>query len=270
MTGFFTKAAQRGGGDFAQDAEKVLRAMGLPEPQDGEFLDGAEAQQIFLDDYGLVVRAGRRMEAPEHSLILAPLRATAPHPYKRHEHLIEIMPGVLPRAVSDLEIRDLRNSLRRDRIRYRDVQYANCGYLPHRTKEFPNGIPVVIDRGAVDMKLPRLSLKEKFRHVSYPGTQHGLYAPLLKKLEKTWPEGSSLPLRPMRSFMTACRSETAKKGGLLCNDWSGSAAPWTNVDWWDEESPDSWNLTDKPAFAARAGAAYAGRLRGNTGGGAKP
>jgi hypothetical protein len=250
----------RAGPAFARAAAQVLAALELPDPAPGEYLEGNEARQIFLDDYGLVIRAGRRLNVPENQLILAPLRATPPVRHRGALHVLELMPGIRAGLEDATETYDVHKSLRACGIDYWDAQSANGGYLPIRDEYYPNGIPVVLDRGAVRRGLEPGAM-QKFRPVSYRGTQADIYAPLLKKLARGWPASAPLPLRPLRAFLRACREDIEGRGqSLLSNRWCRPAA---NDDGAGSSESGWYNgpYLDKARLAAEAGAAYALRLR---------
>jgi hypothetical protein len=258
---FLEAAEQRCGPEFARNAETLLRHMDLPDAQPGEYLDGNESRQIFLDHYGLVVRAGSRSNAPEHKLILAPLRATRPIMYRGVHRVLELMPGVRAGVTDTDDVLDVKKSLKAAGIDFWDSQRDNCGYLPIRNEFYPNGIPVVLDRGAVKRDMERAPGR-KAAPIEYHGTQQDVYAPLLKKLARSWPANENLPVAPMKSFMEACRRDVAGKGGgLLSNRWKNPHSD--DPDYSDEDSPSDgmWNYyIDKAHEAELAGKAYAKRL----------
>jgi hypothetical protein len=262
---FLDAMEHRAGPAFAKAAAHVLEKMSLPDPAPGEYLDGNEARLVFLDDYGLVLRAGRPLSVPENNLILAPLRATKPLTFRAARHVLELLPGVTARVRDADAVADIRKSLRACGVYFWDRQSANCGYLPIRNEYYPNGIPVVIDRGAVKRDHnPGTMNMNGFQPVSYSGTQRDIYAPLLRKLEKAWPANENLPRGSMRAFMLACRNDMRGSGhNLLSNKWGGDPALDPDYSETDSEGSGSYGIyANKPLLAAEAGAAYAKRLHG--------
>jgi hypothetical protein len=260
---FLEAAEHRCGPDFARNAQTLLDAMGLPDAQPGEYLDGNESRQIFLDHYGLVIRAGSRAAAPEHKLILAPLRATKPILYRGVQRVLELMPGIRAGVSDTGDVLDVKKSLKAAGIDFWDSQRDNCGYLPIKSEYYPNGIPVVLDRGAVKRDMERAPGK-KTTLIEYHGTQQDVFAPLLKKLSRSWPANENVPVAPMKAFMEACRKDIAGKGDrLLSNRWNNPHTDEPDYSSEDGPSDDMWNYYINKAHEAElAGAAYAKRLKG--------
>jgi hypothetical protein len=252
MTSFLEKAGRRVSREFADTAAGILQAMGLPDPQGGEFVNGHESDLVMLDDYGLVVRAGLKMQCREHARILSPLRASDAFESKGYEFVVEVLPGIRGGVYDYLERQDLQQTLSLDGILFWDDGIDNCGYLPLATPQFPKGIPVVLDRGGVKEE-SSYALKEDFNAAAELAAQKKIYAKLHEALAQDWPEGKALPVAPLARFMRACRDDMARPGGVLCGEW---------------ESPERGMIfrnlhePDKTTLAALTGSAYAQRLRG--------
>gem|GEM_PF-2841662 len=52
-----------------------MEAMGLPDAEAGEYLDGNIGKTVFLGRYGLLLRVGSTLDV-EHDLVLKKLRAS--------------------------------------------------------------------------------------------------------------------------------------------------------------------------------------------------
>jgi hypothetical protein len=224
MAGFLDLARTNVGEEFASAAAHVLEALDLPDPQAGEFVDGTESRLVFLNDCGLVVRAGEKMKTPEHARILAPLRATRPfQDAAGAEHVIEILPGAQAGITDPFDRFELSQALKEDGINFWDAGWANCGYIPVASRAFPDGLPVVLDRGALKMysAAPRERLKGAFGLAAAGDVpdQKNIYASFHMAFGSAWPEGAPLPAGKLTGLLAACRADLASPSGVLCNIW---------------------------------------------------
>ena len=217
---------------FGQGAQKSLKVvmdfMEVPDAEDGEYLDGTGNLSLFINRYGLVLRVAPEMGCPENDLVVKPLRAaTTPNlnsAFSSTSYKIEVLPGVSACLKSMEDLQWLGCSLRQSRISFWDPQRVNAGYLPNSDENFPDGVPVVLDRGAVS-KTDDLPLKAPQKTIT-PGIQERLYAPLLGTLREAWPANENLPVAVTKDFLDACAAEiqAGKKGGkaLLINGWAAN------------------------------------------------
>ena len=236
--------------------KEVLDAMGLPLPTRGAIVTGSEGALIFLDDYGIMLRVeltddllrkGDRVN--DHPLVLQPLGQRQLTEYA----VLEICPGV--HVTKDKAVRDLLfNKLPETGVSMWDFQVCNAGVLPIRLPQFPDGVPVVIDRLAVE----RLSnsVKPVKDALSVFGlssdVQQMTYGALKDGFEKAWPQGQDKPdPDAFKAFLQQCIQHKAM--GQLVSGWMRDPNAGQN-DWMYEDTKRSW--------AADAGHLYAMQIKG--------
>jgi hypothetical protein len=183
------------GGGVTQDTVlKTLAQLQVPVPKNADaYVKGAAGGLIFRDDYGVVVRAEMLVPRIPHSdmeaepdirrinnnpWILRPLFS-----FSAMGAVIEIMPGVHnPRGGEDDLVRRLAQNLHKTGLVFFDDAPSNVGLLPFTTANFPDGVPVVIDRNAVSVEgAPRTSasIRSALEEIGVAeNPQKTLYAPL--------------------------------------------------------------------------------------------
>jgi hypothetical protein len=228
---FISNTEKRFGRGAAQGLVTLMRGMNLPEAYHGQFLEGTEANLLFLNKYGLVIRAGQNAFNLQHDLILKPLGAFNSFEDRSHA-VIEIIPGVdgVIDSISDHNL--LGECLWTDGIDFWDAQMANAGYIRYgEIPGLPNGIPVVVDRGAVKDKIfsdewrkrhnpSGAGLRANFNHEALNGVQERLFQPYKSLLALAWPQQTSVNPEIMTAFLQSC--EKAKKEGILSSNWGGT------------------------------------------------
>lgn len=234
---------------------EILDIMGLPVPQHEEILPGTEGALLFLNDEGIVFRIENNVgytnhETPrldDHPMVVQPLGTRDLCPRVR----LEICPGCATTKNAELGIA-LREKTSDAGLRFWDYQLENIGLLPVKLPQYPDGVPVVIDRLAVDVlrtavkpvgdALALLDLSED--------PQKALYAELRDAFQTAWPEGERLPRRQeIRDFLALCRQKKAE--GLLVDGWNSQP-----------EKLASWlKAQSKTSMAAYAADKYAGKIK---------
>ena len=247
------------GAATARNVFKAFEQMGLPAPdKKEEFLKGTEGALIFINELGVVVRIENEVSEfaqyeriDDSPQILKPLGSIS-----AGEAIIEICPGCR-NDVNSNDRTDLRRSLKRQGFNFWDSALRNIGRLPVKTAEFPNGIPVVIDRLAVD-RLTRgakraKSFLSKIKSekadkilAAAVGAEEALYGPLRDSFNENWPD-----TQKMKTFWGLCRSYVAE--GKLVAGWNHN------------ESRSSYD--DKIRGAKSSAGNYAERLRLTSSGG---
>jgi hypothetical protein len=226
---------------------KVISGMGLPVPDGKTAMPGTEGPIIFMDDHGVVLRIEAKQSMfsyrrINHPSILQPIASRE----IGENYILEICPGCHGSKDQTLSAK-LAQELRADGIYYGDQQTGNNGYLPLKTPEFPKGVPVVIDRLAVEWLNKEV---EPVRKALANDPQQKLYADLRQAFADAWPEGSALPdTDKMKEFWQLCRQ--AKDEGRLVSGW---VLP-------EGEEPKFASI-DKTHMAAKKGAAYTQLTRG--------
>ncbi len=235
--------------------KEVLEAMGLPLPRRGAVITGSEGALMFLDDYGIILRVeltddllrkGERID--DHPMVLQPLGQRKLTEYA----VLEICPGV--HVTKDKKVRDvLFEKLPQSGVSMWDFQVCNAGVLPIRLPQFPDGVPVVIDRLAVER------LSEGTREVKDALSVFGLaqdvqqmaYGALKQSFATAWPQGQDKPdPQAFRDFLQQC---IRHKGlGHLVSGWARDPNAGPN-DWMYEDTKRSW--------AADAGYLYAQQIK---------
>ena len=153
-------------------------------------------------------------------------------------YAIELRPGIIG-GVSGYETDLLYAALADDVIDFHDDLRQNCGHIPAVLPGFPQGVPVVLDRGAVspvnyffsDARSPKVSaqtLSEAFNRRALAGFQAEFYRPLRESLHEAWPTGAPPDRNKLREFLGLCAAEIIKmeKGepALLSNRWMSDEA----------------------------------------------
>lgn len=226
---------------------KAIKSMGLPVPDGKTALPGSEGPIIFMDDHGVVLRIEAKesmfsYKRIDHPSILQPIASRS----IGDNYILEICPGCHGSKDQTLSAK-LAKDLRVDGVYYADQQVGNNGYLPIKSPEFPNGVPVVIDRLAVEWLNREV---EPVRKALEDDPQQKLYADLRQSFAQAWPEDAELPdTDKMKEFWQLCRQ--AKYEGRLVSGW---VLP-------DGEEPRFADI-DKTHMAAKKGAAYAQLTRG--------
>jgi len=208
----------------------VFEKLGLPPPsRRKEFANGSHGGIVFLNDCGVVIRVEvtdmrhaklNPDRVSSSARVLRPLGSVS-----AGLATVEICPGYDyedSEENSDALIRDLRS----EGIDFFDSGAHNVGRLPVKLPQFPNGVPCVIDRGAV-RKLSRLTYPVRrallflvdhlpgantSRHVVAQAEKE-LYDPLRKTFKSAWPNPEKMKL-----FWNLCRRYTAE--GKLIAGWN--------------------------------------------------
>lgn len=233
----------------------AFEKLHLPLPEHNvEFIRAYEGAIFCSNDYGMVVRVepveadmkmNRGRSKPhverinDNPWILQPIGSI-----KAGDAIIEICPGVHTTDKNrDLDVLD--TGLRRTGANFYDLSCTNAGRLPIATPEFPDGVPVVIDRLAVkrlsaNTKNIRRALDTMKVDIS---PQRTLYDGLKRKFRSAWPKGATAPdPAKMQEFWRAMRD--AKNKGIL-------------VAGWNEKIDDTYKIVDARVSAV----AYDQRLR---------
>lgn len=212
------------GRETAGVVDRVLRKLGLPVPEHyGEYLAATEGALLFLNDHGIVIRIENGIPDGAERInsnprILQPLGSI-----KAGSAIIEICPGCHPCEIRQ-QAYDLQDHLMQDGVRFWDIKLINVGILPLKTPAFPEGVPVVIDRLAVDWLTESVApvaeaLERRVDH------QKEIYGDLQTQFSAAWPDGNEDPdTEKMQAFWEACRA--AHDRGLLVAGWNeGHAIP---------------------------------------------
>jgi len=223
------------GGDFEgyladkmnpETAKKVVDIFGklqLPLPKKGEFLEGTEGALVFLNRYGVVLRIEHKkpeftdniVRLDNNPLVLRPIASI---PAK--DAIVEVVPG----SHSDGSEKDslkVKELLAKANVDYWDDGAHNIGLLPFKTPQFPNGIPVVIDRLAVAKFSERLKpVKVLLKALGLKSDpQEALYGKLTEAFNAAWRKGTAQVDAPkMAAFWR--QAERSLKAGQLIAGWN--------------------------------------------------
>jgi hypothetical protein len=261
MLSFVENMRHRYGDRVANTLSEVLSAMDLPDAKYGTYLEGTEGGALFLNRYGLLISVAPEAPAPEHDLILQPL-------CKPHKVLgeggrtieISILPGIEGVLKSYSDVNLLRGVLAAAGIDFWDIQGAkglkNGGYLKAELEGFPNGVPLVLDRGGVEKSEagPREpepnSLAAAFNPDAVKGLQQKYFARFRDSLARAWPEGGTPLRKEMREFLQLCRDDIDRgRGSSLSNRW---AANYQKM---------GMAFVDKPLEVSQAAAGYERQMK---------
>jgi hypothetical protein len=211
----------------AQKVVESFQKLDLPLPQDEkEFLMGTEGGLVFLNRYGMVIRienanspqslfkADRINDSP---WILQPLATI-----DAGKAVIELCPGC-HFGNDDADVSYLYEALLKQGTAFWDYGLPNVGRLPFKTPQFPEGVPVVIDRLAVrklsdSVKPVQQALMnvndDELREAAE--AQERLYAPLRLAFDEGWADSGKMP-----QFWSLCR-EGVQEGKLVAG-WNEGA-----------------------------------------------
>lgn len=235
MKTYTESAADRYGITAKQRLLRIFDAFRWPDAAEEEFVPGTESSLLFLNRYGLVLRTGERLYAPESDLILRPLASVD----AGRDCVIDLLPGV--RAIAeDWTVAPMLGAVLEDEdIDFHDTTAQNVGYIPAALPGFPYGVPVVIDRGAVS-ELSRAfreynparnkpevqTLRQSFNRETLRGFQEKFYAPLREGFEAAWPKGGKPDRAGVSRFLSLCAVEVEKgesgQPAMLSNRWTRS------------------------------------------------
>jgi hypothetical protein len=223
--------------DTARDVLKAFKQMGLPAPEkSAEFVEGTDGGLLFLNRYGLVIRIEpeETKNSTSHRIydrvndspwVLNPL-ASIP----AGQAVIEICPGCEIENDEEKGCGLLNEKLEKQGLSMDDWSSGNTGFIPVKTLRFPEGIPVVIDRGAVrrlteSIAPVKTAMDEEAREAT--AAIEMLYGPLRQSFNEAWPDPQK-----MGEFWRLCRSY--ERDGRLVAGWNKakqeyktSMATWT-------------------------------------------
>lgn len=233
METYISNAATRYGITAKQRLLRIFDAFRWPDVTEGEFVSGTESNLLFLNRYGLVLRTGERLYTPESDLILRPLATVD----AGRDCVIDLIPGV--RAIAkDWTVAPMLGAvLENEDIDFHDATAQNVGYIPAVLPDFPSGVPVVIDRGAVSelnrafreynssRNVPEVqALRQSFNRETLRGIQEKFYAPLRESFESAWPRGGKPDHEGISRFLSLCAAEIKKadagQPAMLSNCWT--------------------------------------------------
>ncbi len=135
----------------SSQVQETLRQMQIPEPKNyNEYLRGTDGLIIFDNARGVVIRIEKESgymdssRANDSRWMIQPLASVKT---ATGSATVEIVPGVHFEK-SDAESRKLYWKLASDGYDFWDERLDNVGRLPLKNVQFPEGVPVVIDRMA--------------------------------------------------------------------------------------------------------------------------
>jgi hypothetical protein len=226
-TPFYAYLAEIFDTETALKVAGVFQKLGLPVPQDEkEFLMGTEGGLVFLNRYGMVIRienansarspfkADRINDSP---WILQPLASL-----DAGKAVIELCPGCHS-SDDDADVSYLYEALLKQGTAFWDSGLPNVGRLPFKTPQFPEGVPVVIDRLSVrklsdSVKPVQQALMnvndDEVREATE--AQERLYAPLRLAFDEGWTDSAKMP--QFWAFCQQCVQE-----GKLVAGWNEGA-----------------------------------------------
>lgn len=221
---------------------ETLKELGLPAPEEcEEYIFATSGVIMFLDEYACSVRIEFTQDhitnslRVDHSLILQPLGTL-----EVNDITIEITPGIRTTNSEELS-EEVCDILKDDGIWYWDSHHTNVGLLPLKTVDFPEGVPVVLDRLAVRALEGAEQLKES-KSLEDNSFQDRLYGELRKSFE-----GFKSGKNPVGKFWSDCLK--AKAEYKLFPGW--------------QYYNNKQQLFSKQGEALKTGQAYAERLKKN-------
>lgn len=206
------------------DVSGLFNNLLLPVPSKNHFFTTSDnGAMVFVNPAGVVVRLSVPEREPldgnykfkvdhiDHPAVLKPLGS-----FRYGKLQVDIMPGV--KLGTDYgAIGALHHKLAADGYDFWDSRtIGNLGYLPVKTTEYPDGIPVVIDRNSVHRKpdfdhTQPLRIDEPYHHLQ-------AFYDSLPKFADAWPDVSQ-PSDPAKVsvFWNAARAKMQE--GALQTGW---------------------------------------------------
>jgi hypothetical protein len=243
---------------------ETFKKLGIPAPQKhGEFLSGKEGLLVFLNKYGIVIRIEkpdeklgfRAVRVNDEVLVAKPLASL-----KAGGAVIEISLGVRQETKPE-NVKYLREALAARGIEYWDHKLSNTGRAPIYTPHWPDGVPIVIDRGAVRRLTKKTkpisdALKKKYAMEAAEARKalEEIAAPLRQAFKKALPNKKALPdPEKMKAFWKLC--EGIMQQGKLVAGWCEPQSQAAK-----DERP-AYGDNGKTPEAAKAAKRYAARLQ---------
>lgn len=231
------------GKDTARSVMKAFDGLQLPPPDSPDsYMGASEGLILFLDRFGMVLRienAGGSLNPRinDSAWVLRPIATI-----DAGRALIELCPGC--RATNDGRVPEmLAEELLAERVEFWDIQCANVGILPLATPFFPDGVPVVIDRLAVQKLSAAAEVAgcalNRMVSASLKEAENAYYKPFAERFTAAWRQPLKAPADPqkMKAFWDYCADQAFE--GKLIPGWKQNGAQ-----------------SGKPGAAAAAGLNY--------------
>ncbi len=232
--------------DSAKTAEnivKIMEGLQLPLPQHGkEFVRASRGALLFLNDFGIVIRIEDKDASKitnESPWVLRPIAR-----YTAGRAIIEICPGT--HSCNDEKMAQaLGECMQKDGIALVDGGAHNAGILPYKAPAFPDGVPLVIDRPAVDKLAENVAPVAEALHRAglSEDPQQVLYGALAQAFRDAWvTETKSFDPEKIKAAWQLCREHLAD-GKLVAG--------------WNEERDNKYRILD----ARKSAIAYSARIK---------
>lgn len=236
----------------ARSMQQAFEKIGLPLPgADDQYFHGNGSEIVFLNEYAVTLR----LEAKTNRDInWGKDKGVAESPWiAQSVGSLELGGGLALEICLGSRVNDkqsnvdfLKGELLTQNIIFYDMQVDNVGLFPVRLPEFPEGIPIVIDRGAVgamgvDLVGIHSSLNEgALERVT--AAMYAVYNPLRRAFSEALPDvnGPADPTK-MKAFWQACAK--FKDEGLI-------------VDGWNTEQPEDPSVRSRKAQLVKAAGNY--------------
>lgn len=201
----------------------IFEQLQLPLPQrDEEFMHAHQGAIVFLTRYGLTLRienVNKRIQKFKNPFFAAPLKSI-----QADDFVVEICAGMPYRPMTDEDMSFLKEQFQNASAVFYDPQRVNAAYTPVKTPSFPNGVPIVIDRGAVVPigQKPRVKVAVAKEHArlckEVQEEMDAFYGPAIKAFEDAWPSGrGTANAKKMRQAWAMAESFVAQ--GKLVAGW---------------------------------------------------
>ncbi len=260
-TEFFHAVQGMFGDDACRKVAETFEGLQLPPPVKAtEYLSSLDGFIVFLNEFGIVLRIEISDSDPDRSaiadrvennpFILSPLLSV-----NAGSATVEICAGVHQEEDKG-RIQDTADYLKNMDYRFWDRKFSNAGRLPVKTPHFPEGVTVVIDRGAVEdlsestrsvrELLERVFKRDKIRQ-EVQRAQKELYQPIKKALALLWKNRGDASYA--EAAWSLCRRYVAE--GKLVAGWTAPQS--------EEAKNEKCDFGDnaKTPKAARVSAQYA-------------
>lgn len=213
----------------AQSVYWAFEKIGVPLPAaDDQYFHGNGSEIVFLNKYGVTLRLEQKTSRDANwgknkRVSSSPWIAQAVGSLELKGGLaLEICLGC-PVNDAQSNVDFLKRELLTQNIIFYDTQIDNVGLFPSRLPEFPNGIPIVIDRGAVgamgvDLIGVNSSLNQSVLE-KVIAAQEAVYQPLCHAFSEALPDvnGPADSVK-MKAFWHACAA--FKDAGLIVDGWN--------------------------------------------------
>lgn len=232
---------------------EIFNAFSLPDPDDGEWLEGLGCDITLINMYGLVFKTLPKSGYRQHisfgqtAFVLQPLKQI-----EFRNSCLMILPGVSLSPVGKSEtnpIRFIDSRLAEEEVKAEDIREENIGFIPPTAGY---SLPVLVDHGCVQGKVsdPFLFPKCDTDHTKY---QKNAFRDIKSRIQSFWSGKLPSSSQGFYDFLSYCNQQAElapnTQDKKLYNGWM--------------EISDGKRSDFKPLKAKRSASRYHKRMKLN-------